>query len=98
MTATERNNSSRGLSLKSGIFVTFGADRIPSGGGVCGRVGSTHLFLLAGSSGLPPSLMGVDRFREIGEMGAMIAIRDVRRLCVWIRDYRWECNSPTAKQ
>ena len=82
MTATERNNSSRGLSLKSGIFVAFAADRISSGGGVCGRVGSMHLFLLAGSSGLSPSLMGVDRFRDIGEMGAMIGIRDVRRVCV----------------
>jgi len=66
--------------LNSGFVVTFASDRISSsGGGVCGKVGSVvRLFLLAGSSGLPLSLLGVDRFREIGEMGAMIAIRDVR--------------------
>ena len=37
-----------------------------------------RLFLLAGSSGLPSSLTGVDLFREIGEMGTMVAIRDRR--------------------
>ena len=82
MTATERNNSSRGVSLKSGILEAWAADSNDSGGGVCGRFGSTHLFLLAGSAGLSPSLSGVDLFREIGEMGAMIAVRGVRRICV----------------
>jgi hypothetical protein len=51
----------------------FDLSRSSSGGGVCGRLASMHLFLLAGSSGLPSSL-GVERFREIGEMGAMIAV------------------------
>ena len=73
ITATERDRSSCGVSLKSGVSATFAEGRISSGGGVCGRIGSTHIFLLAGSSGLAPSSVGVERFREIGEMGAMIA-------------------------
>jgi hypothetical protein len=73
MTTTERDRSSCGVSLKSGVSATFAERRISSGGGVCGSIGSTHIFLLAGSSGLAPSSVGVERFRETGEMGAMTA-------------------------
>lgn len=72
MIATERDRSSRGSSLNIGVCITFVLRSSSSGGGVCGKMVSTHLFLLAGSSGLPLSL-GVERFREIGEMGAMFA-------------------------
>lgn len=54
-----------------------------SGDGVGNTVGSMRLFLLAGSLRLSSSLRGVERFREIGEIGAMIAVRGV---CVEVQD------------
>lgn len=39
-----------------------------------GRTGERRALLLEGSSEIPSSLCeGVDRFREMGEMGAMVA-------------------------
>jgi hypothetical protein len=99
MIVTERNRSSLGLSLKSGVCATFALGSSSSGGGVCGKMGSVRLFLLAGPSGLPPSLsLGVERFREIGEMGAMIALgefvsssRDVIEEISTLQLYKSKC-------
>jgi hypothetical protein len=70
MIATERDRSSRGLSLNMGLRMMFAVPRVSSGGGVRGRTDPVHIFL-RGGSGLS---LGLERFREIGEIGAMTAL------------------------
>ena len=73
MVATERDKSSRGESLNSMVSVTFAVEISSSGGDVFGKRDSVHTFLLGGFSGLSSSV-GVERLREIGEMGAMVDV------------------------
>ena len=87
--ATERKSSRCGSSSNIDIFVGVITSKSSSGGGIRGRVGSTHLLLLMGSSGPPssPCEGGVLLFSDIGAMVEDMPWRSVPRYFDARRDY-----------
>jgi hypothetical protein len=90
--ATERKRRRCGSSSNIDILEGVITSRSASGGGVRGRVGSTHLLLLMGSS-VPPSSPcegGVLLFSDIGAMvedmpwRSLVRYLDASRDCVEI--------------
>lgn len=87
--ATERKSSWCGSSSNIDIFVGVITSRSSSGGGARGRIASTHVLLLMGSS-VPlssPCEGGVLLFSDIGAMVEDMPWRSVTRYFDARRDY-----------